>query len=357
MATNLGKIVADFSTTPTAKWVVWTTSGTLASATDSDGVALPSGKYFFTIDRTLTSKEYISATLSGTSLTSIKNVTRQGTEVSGTVREHAKSAEIVITDFAHIKKINDLLDGTTDLNSATPLKYDGTATIDNANHLATKKYVDDTAVVGAPNASTSTKWLAKLSVAPVSASDPISVGDNDPRVPTQWENDALVGTVGTPSSSNKFVTATDPLYTGMVKLTTDQTIAGIKTFSSIPILPASDPTTANQAVRKSYADSLVTETTGSVTIWTATVYFNKRGNKFFYNFYAFVPNVYVDILHDSVTATAIATALGWTLATYTRYSSSSGSWASSHSTYYWTGSAWTNTTQSWNTALTSITLA
>lgn len=40
-----------------------------------------------------------------------------------------------------------------------------------------------------------------------------------------------------------------------VKLAGDQTVNGIKTFSSIPVLPASDPTTANQAARKSYVDS------------------------------------------------------------------------------------------------------
>lgn len=37
-------------------------------------------------------------------------------------------------------------------------------------------------------------------------------------------------------------------------LSEDLTIAGIKTFSSIPVLPASDPTTDNQAVRKAYVD-------------------------------------------------------------------------------------------------------
>ncbi len=36
--------------------------------------------------------------------------------------------------------------------------------------------------------------------------------------------------------------------------TGDTTIAGIKTFSSIPVLPGSDPTTANQAARKGYVD-------------------------------------------------------------------------------------------------------
>ena len=37
----------------------------------------------------------------------------------------------------------------------------------------------------------------------------------------------------------------------------DETINGIKTFGSIPILPASNPTTDNQATRKAYVDSKV----------------------------------------------------------------------------------------------------
>lgn len=35
------------------------------------------------------------------------------------------------------------------------------------------------------------------------------------------------------------------------------TLSGVKTFSSIPILPASDPTTDNQAARKAYVDAAV----------------------------------------------------------------------------------------------------
>jgi hypothetical protein len=45
--------------------------------------------------------------------------------------------------------------------------------------------------------------------------------------------------------------------TDVVTLTGDQTVAGVKTFSSIPVLPASNPTTDNQAVRKAYVDSLI----------------------------------------------------------------------------------------------------
>lgn len=60
------------------------------------------------------------------------------------------------------------------------------------------------------DASTTVKGITKLSTAPVSPTSPISVGDNDTRVPTQSENDALVGNntdiaIGT---GNKFISQT-----------------------------------------------------------------------------------------------------------------------------------------------------
>lgn len=77
-----------------------------------------------------------------------------------------------------------------------------------------KDYADNLAISGSPDSSTTLKGISKISVAPVSAVSPISVGDNDPRVPSQGENDALVGTSGTPSSSNKYVTNDDSSATG-----------------------------------------------------------------------------------------------------------------------------------------------
>ncbi len=74
-------------------------------------------------------------------------------------------------------------------------------------NLASSKWINSS--TSAPDASTTVKGVTKMSVAPASASSPISVGDNDPRVPTQDENDALTGTSGTPSSTNKFVTNDD----------------------------------------------------------------------------------------------------------------------------------------------------
>ena len=63
-------------------------------------------------------------------------------------------------------------------------------------------------------ATSSAAGITRLSTAPAVAATPIAVGDNDGRVPSQGENDALVGTNGTPSSSNKYVTNSDPRLGG-----------------------------------------------------------------------------------------------------------------------------------------------
>lgn len=44
-------------------------------------------------------------------------------------------------------------------------------------------------------------------------------------------------------------------FTAYLLTTTAQTVAGIKTFSSIPVLPASDPTSDNEMARKAYVDA------------------------------------------------------------------------------------------------------
>lgn len=59
--------------------------------------------------------------------------------------------------------------------------------------------------------------------------------------------------------------ATAGALDAFVQDTGDETIAGIKTFSSIPVGPASDPTTANQLARKTYVDTKVS-LTGAETV-------------------------------------------------------------------------------------------
>lgn len=148
MSTKLAKIIADFNTSLATKVSIAGTTATLQSATDDDGVALPSGRYFFTVDGNNSSKEHFSCDLSGTALTNLKSISRQGVETAGAVRAHRVGATVIITNFAHLKFINDLLDGTTDLDGSNPLKYDADPTLTDDAHIATKKYVDDTAFGG-----------------------------------------------------------------------------------------------------------------------------------------------------------------------------------------------------------------
>ena len=210
MTTKLGVILADFTTNLATAIAIGGTTATLQTATDDDGVALPSGRYFFAIDGENSNKEHFSCQLSGTALTSLASLSRQGVETSGAVRAHRIGATVTLTDFAHIKYINDLLIGTTTLEATTPLGYNATASITTANQLATKAYVDGVALVSAPKADASTFGVSKLTLTAASPTNPLVVGDNDPRLPTQNENDALVGTSGTAvSSTNKLVDAAD----------------------------------------------------------------------------------------------------------------------------------------------------
>lgn len=176
------KIIADFETQLATALSVGSTSFTLASATDDDGVALPNGKYYFTIDNASNQKEYVVGTLAGTSVTSVSNVSRQGTETSGCVRAHRIGASVIMTDF-----------------------------------MTYKNYIDETTLVSAPDASTSTKGVVEIAtLAQVRAGtgtgetgailvvSPTELDD----MTTQDEKAALAGggNFGTPSESNKFLT-------------------------------------------------------------------------------------------------------------------------------------------------------
>jgi len=84
-----------------------------------------------------------------------------------------------------------------------------TATSSDLGNAASIEFVVDTYTAGGVDASTTVKGLSKLSSAPASPTNPIAVGDTDTRVPTQGENDALAGTSGIPSSTNKYKTQSD----------------------------------------------------------------------------------------------------------------------------------------------------
>jgi len=117
------------------------------------------------------------------------------------------------------------------------------------------------------DASTTVKGVTKMSVAPASASNPIAVGDNDGRVPTQSENDALVGTSGSPSSTNKYVTNDDTGTSGASK------VLRLDGSGKIPALDASQVTNlvACQKVGTFTTNVTVSATTTETDILSMTV--------------------------------------------------------------------------------------
>lgn len=162
MSQSLLKILADFTVQLASPVAVGDTTATLTSATDDDGVALPTGLYGLTIDSGQSNKEYIVCTLTGTALTAISTISRQGATTSGFARAHRRGAKVTITDWAILSRMLKNLNGDTGLNASAPLYYDGTATINSANQLATKAYADGLAIAGAGNADTTTQGLVQI---------------------------------------------------------------------------------------------------------------------------------------------------------------------------------------------------
>lgn len=252
----MSKILADFKTQLKAKISVGETAGILVNNIDEDSVTIPNGNYYFTLDGNSSLKEYIYCTVTDKNITSIQSVSVQGVKTTGVRLEHNAGALLSITNYAELKFLNDILSGSPISSSA--LIYDSAATISDDKHIGTKAYADGVSIATpTTKATTSVLGIVKTATAPTDANNPVSVSDTDPKLPTQGENDAMAGTSGTPSSSNKFVTSTDTGLTGNMLISGVQSIDGIKTFTSIPVLPASNPTTDNQLARKAYVDSLL----------------------------------------------------------------------------------------------------
>lgn len=143
---TLKKMAADFRTSLAAKISVGGTTGSIQNNYDDDNVVLPTGSYYFTLDADNSQKEHISATLTGVNLTDIKSVSRQGTETTGTVREHRIGASVSITDFAHILNHNKLLNG--DDNLPNVMKNPAARVISDSRHLVDKEYADAISAAG-----------------------------------------------------------------------------------------------------------------------------------------------------------------------------------------------------------------
>ncbi len=127
---------------------VGATSFSLASANDDDGNALPSGKYCFTIDNGSSNKEYLMGQLNGVAVTSVKSLSRQGVETTGSVKQHRVGSSCIITDFATIQRAADILRGVLALDGSAPLLYDAEPTLTDRKQIATLGKVLDLVLGG-----------------------------------------------------------------------------------------------------------------------------------------------------------------------------------------------------------------
>lgn len=148
MANKIPLAIADLELQLATAVPVGATFFTLSSATDDDGVALPAGMYCFTLDSGTSNKEYLLGQVNGTAVTSVMSVSRQGVETSGAAREHRVGAPCIVTNFATLQRVADILRGELTLDGASPISYDTAPTLSDGKELATVQYVLDNVAGG-----------------------------------------------------------------------------------------------------------------------------------------------------------------------------------------------------------------
>jgi microcystin-dependent protein len=143
---NTISVVADFIKQLSQSVSISETTAVLNNGLDADGNQLTNDRlYGFTIDSG-SKKEYIVATLSSNNqLSGVFSISRQGVATSGFAKNHQVGASVIISDWASLSYITKVLNGDTDLQAGTPLKYGGTPAQTNPLALATVQYVLDTA--------------------------------------------------------------------------------------------------------------------------------------------------------------------------------------------------------------------
>jgi hypothetical protein len=148
MSNKIPLSIADFETQISGAIGVGDTSFNLASATDDDGNALPAGKYCFTINNGSSNKQYLLGQLNSLAVTSVVTVSRQGVETSGAAVAARSGSPVIISDFATIQRVADILRGEETLDGASPIVYDAEPTLSDRKEVATVGYVLDTVVGG-----------------------------------------------------------------------------------------------------------------------------------------------------------------------------------------------------------------
>jgi len=257
--------------------VIGDTSLVLTAFTQIDGTPLTMSNFgdigYATIEPNATSEEQVSFTgvtqnSNGTAtLTGISSVgfISPFTSTTGLAQTHAGGVTFVISNtsafYQGFLKASDNVTITGDFDFSTTPQIDNAPV--NPTDAANKDYVDNVAVSGAPDASTSTKGLvqeattaqvnagtdtgstgAKLFASPAD----IAASIYGLQLPSAGEKDALVGTSGTPGSGNKYVTDADVAAAATANKVARRNSTGDVTVNTTP-------TASTDAASKAYADT------------------------------------------------------------------------------------------------------
>jgi len=260
---QLPLVLASFETSLQSKISATDTTMTLVSGTDAAGNAL-SGYYGFTIDSGSASQEYVIANCTSTSCSSMTrgiSVKDGQTSVAALKFSHRRGASVKITDHPALTIINQILNG----NDGVPdtLYYDTHPTFTSNTQIIDKKYADDLSYVGAPDASSTVKGVSEEATqAEIDAGtatggtsarlyvNPALLGTSiyATRLPSSTQKDALVGTSGTPGTSNKYVTNDDTDTAATASKVPRRSASGQITVPTTPVA-------TTDAASKAYVDS------------------------------------------------------------------------------------------------------
>ena len=229
---KLTQLIANFETQLATTINVGGVAGNLKTPVkDDDGVTLPNGLYIMAFNLGESNEEHLSFTLDATTgaMTDIKSISRQGVESVGAKKQHRTGSKASITDFANLVYISNILKGLDTLDGNNPLKYDTDPVIDDVKQLATKKYIDELALAGAPDASNSTKGIVEMSTTSEIDSGAIAGETSAPLAITPA---GLAGSKynkfkSTPGATNKILTENE-IYTDGISANQPLSSASIK---------------------------------------------------------------------------------------------------------------------------------
>lgn len=221
---TIPSVVALFETSLASSISSTASTMTLASGTDKEGNSL-SGTYGFIIDEGSANEEFVMCSASGTALTGCTrglSVSAPASSSAALKETHRRGASVKMTEYPVIGVHSRLLNGTDSFPNI--LTYGSPPTFTASTSIVTKKYVDDIAILGAANATLTLQGLSELAtVAEINAGT--GLGGTGARLfvnpsylasssyglylPSSGQKDALAGSSGTPSTTNKYITMND----------------------------------------------------------------------------------------------------------------------------------------------------